>query len=83
MAGAYESACRIDHISRTKAYEGKACIIHGTNDTSVPREFIEEYMNSMKNVELHSIEGADHTFSRADWEKETIDLTTGFFKRTL
>jgi pimeloyl-ACP methyl ester carboxylesterase len=82
-AKAYESAAKIDHIARTKAFDKETCIIQGTADVSVPFEFGLEYKENMKNVTFHSIEGADHTFTRVDWEEKVLDITTSFFRKTL
>jgi Dipeptidyl aminopeptidases/acylaminoacyl-peptidases len=80
---AYRVAGSIDHIGRTRAFTKTTCIIRGTNDISVPQEFVLEYRDNMSNVEYHSIEGADHTFSRGAWEQEVIGITTEFLQRTL
>lgn len=80
---AYEIAEGIDHIGRTRAFRGKTCIIHGTSDASVPDGFVEEYRDNMEDVEFHSIDGADHTFTAVRWENEVIDITSKFFKREL
>lgn len=80
---AYESAVNMDHLKRTAQFEKDTCIIHGTNDQAVPYEIGLQYKSIMKKSEFHSIEGADHTFNKFEWEKKVIGITADFFKRSL
>ena len=50
---------------------------------TVPYETGLSYRDILKNVEFHTIEGADHTFNGVMWERKVLDITTGFFKREL
>jgi hypothetical protein len=34
-------------------------------------------------MELHVIEGADHTFNKKEWEEEAISATVGYLVNTL
>lgn len=79
----FESAASINHMERTAAFDKETCIIHGTGDTSVPYEIGLKYKRAMKNPEFHTIEGADHTFNKYEWERRVIDITVDFFRRTL
>lgn len=78
-----EAASRINAYIRVAAYSRKVCIIHGSKDEAVSDEVVLKYRNIIKNSELHTIEGANHTFERVDWRKELLDITVSFFKRTL
>lgn len=82
-AAARDSAASIDHIKRTVAFDKDTCIIHGTGDQSVPYEVGLKYRDSMKRVEFHPIEGADHTYSKVSFEKEVMGITVDFFERVL
>ena len=79
----YESVLNIDYLGRTAVFDKPSCIIHGNNDLTVPYEVGLKYKDALKNVEFHTIEGADHTFNGVMWEREVLDITTKFFKREL
>lgn len=82
-ASARDSAANIDHIKRTSMFDKKVCIIHGTNDQSVPYNIGLQYKNAMRQTEFYPIEGSNHTFNSIEWENKVIDIVTGFFIREL
>ncbi|MBO3809180.1 MAG: alpha/beta hydrolase [Candidatus Brockarchaeota archaeon] len=59
-------------------------IIHGSEDAVVPVTHAHMlYDKAGEPKKLVIIEGADHTFSRRDWEDRVIQVTTEWFKETL
>jgi dipeptidyl aminopeptidase/acylaminoacyl peptidase len=80
---AYECAKSIDPYKRTGAFDKESCIIHGTGDQTIPFEVGLKYRDILSRAEFHTVEGADHTFNRHDWEKQVLETTLGFFKRAL
>lgn len=82
-AAARDSAAGIDHLQRTSMFDKRTCIIHGTNDNSVPYSVGLQYRDVLKNSEFYSIEGADHTFTSFEWETRVIEIVTEFFRREL
>lgn len=59
-------------------------IIHGSEDPVVPvkhAQMLYDRAGEPKNLII--IEGADHTFSRRDWEDRVIEITTEWFKKNL
>ncbi|MFC1485409.1 alpha/beta hydrolase family protein [Candidatus Latescibacterota bacterium] len=62
-------------------------IINSTGDTSVNPRRSREYQQAIElnggSVELFAVDGADHLFSTARWEKEVIDRVTAWFSKTL
>jgi dipeptidyl aminopeptidase/acylaminoacyl peptidase len=80
---AYECARGINPYERAAAFHKESCIIHGTRDKSIPYEVGLKYRDMLKKAEFHGIGGADHTFNRSDCQEQVLDITVGFFKRTL
>lgn len=80
---AYDSSKVIDPYERTALFDKESCIIHGTNDQAVPYEIGLKYRDILSKAEFHTIEGADHTFNRHDWERQVLEITVGFFEKTL
>jgi len=65
------------------AYRGKALIIHGTKDDTVPLEHAYQLKKILPFSQLKKIEGADHTYNRVDWEEEVLRKTVSFLKDNL
>jgi alpha/beta superfamily hydrolase len=60
------------------------CIIHGTNDDSVPFEDSKEYSSSLMDGEFISIEGGTHGFQNPQKQREEVlQKTVKFFLRNL
>lgn len=71
---------------RIRSYKGPALIVHGNNDETITPDdsrLYEKALENRDNVELHVIEGADHTFASLVCERELIDKTSAFLKRHL
>lgn len=82
--GFFEGARALDPFASLEKYEGPVLLIHGTRDVTVPIASGKSYAAALKGrVEAHWIEGADHTFSKYEWENEAIGLTTDWFVRHL
>ncbi len=71
-------------MEQTAKYGGKAVIIHGKGDETVPWEVAEKYKALFgERGEVHYIEDADHTFRGYEWEKQLFGYTMGFIKREI
>lgn len=70
----------LDVFTRAKSYDGDVLLIHGTKDDTVPYDVSLKYqeLSYGGRAKLHSIEDADHTFNRYEWETEVIDSICQF-----
>lgn len=82
--GFFEGAQTLNPYDSLKKYEGLVLLVHGTRDVTVPIASGRSYAIALGDrAEVHWIEGADHTFSKYEWERQVIQLTTDWFKRQL
>lgn len=75
----------LDEISRASC---PALVINGPADRTVHPSRSREYMDVLRGrngipAELHVIEGADHTFASAAWERAVMERVGEWFGRTL
>ncbi|MDQ0189862.1 alpha/beta hydrolase family protein [Alicyclobacillus cycloheptanicus] len=77
-----EDLCTFDVYPRAQAYKGPVLIVHGRADEVVPSETAEAYQTQayFGRAQVRCIEGANHTFDRAEWESALIDELVGFLK---
>ncbi len=69
-------------VPRLSKFKGKSIVIHGSADTSVPVSEAAIYQKTLgRKAQVHILEGADHTFNRAGWEKTVIDLTRSWLAK--
>lgn len=62
-----------------EAYHGPVKIIQGMNDTAVPASTPEVFANQYgRDIEIHYIDEADHTFASLDWLSELFNESTKF-----
>ncbi|AUS96698.1 alpha/beta hydrolase [Clostridium thermosuccinogenes] len=79
--GFVEDIMKVDIIGKTAQYDKNVLILHGDNDTAVPVETSDRYLEVFeKRCLLHIIEGADHTFNRKNWEDEVLEHTAAFLQ---
>lgn len=82
-----EDAAATDPAASLAGSGAPALIIHGTGDQTVPFADSTIYLRARKGnsarTERLAVEGANHVFSRADWRKQVIDATAGWFRETL
>ncbi|MHB0878289.1 MAG: alpha/beta hydrolase [Anaerolineae bacterium] len=79
-----ESACAARPIDEVCSFAGPVLVLHGSNDEVVPPSDAEKYAQAIgPKARLHIIEGADHTFSSFEWERELYRLTGDFLAETL
>jgi dipeptidyl aminopeptidase/acylaminoacyl peptidase len=65
-------------------FSGKALVIHGEADASVPVTEAQVYRDLLKKkAVVHILKGADHTFNRNEWEKTVIDITAVWLRDNL
>ncbi|HEX2953643.1 MAG TPA: alpha/beta fold hydrolase [Bacillota bacterium] len=65
-------------------YQGPVLLLHGSADPSIPLVDSERYLALYDNsAKMQVIKGANHSFDDASWEKQVIEATVGFFKKTL
>jgi len=83
----FREALRLNVLEKPAALRCKLCIIHGSEDTTVPpSESVLIYRRALQDgieAEHHLIEGADHSFSRAHWRRELYSRTHAWFRKTL
>jgi uncharacterized protein len=78
--GFFDSALRLDPLAELKSYKGRALVVHGDTDLTVPLDHAHDYHAALPGSGLHVIKGADHTFNRLDWEQELIQTTVEWLK---
>ncbi|HEU4965022.1 MAG TPA: alpha/beta fold hydrolase [Bacilli bacterium] len=75
-----EEVVEMDVFGRSKGYAGPVLLVHGTADPLVPFQTSELYKQHCygDQATIHPITGADHTFNKHEWEREMIEVVTGF-----
>lgn len=69
-------------MERASEFTGKVLLIHGTGDATVPYEVSNQYKVIYKErVEIHLIDGADHTFQKIEWIDQLFRTSLGFIKK--
>lgn len=75
-----------DGIHALSEYSGSLLVIAGGNDKVVPRNVTDVYYHHAQRAKcrkIHSVENADHRFSRREWLEETYRVTAEWFEKTL
>ncbi len=73
-----------DSLTTVKNHAGKALIVHGTADPTVPFAVGQQYAAALReHGTLHAIDGAGHTFESIPHHDEALRVTLEFFKRLL
>jgi len=69
----------------SKGYDKPVLIVHGTEDAAVKYEVSDKILEEVYrgNAKRITIEGADHTFNKLEWEKKAIEESINFFKENL
>ncbi|MGL6248331.1 MAG: alpha/beta hydrolase family protein [Culicoidibacterales bacterium] len=71
----------IDLFMGIGQYQGEIQIIQGTQDQAVPWKTAEAYRQHYSQpVQIHYLEGADHTFSSLAWLEQLFELSSTFFR---
>ncbi len=66
-------------LEEVRNYRGPSLVVHGTNDATVPPADASDYRIALGGrCTLHYVQGADHTFARADWKAGTIGVSREF-----
>jgi len=80
-----ESALAIQPLQEAQQFEGDVFIVHGTEDQAVPVSEADEYARAFEHRQpkVLLMDGADHTFSREDWESRVINETVAWLGETL
>ncbi len=80
-----EDVQAIDPLAEVGQYGGPALVVHGAADEVVPVDHAHRYMDALATTDkrLLVVEGADHTFARADWEAQVITETAQWLAQRL
>jgi uncharacterized protein len=71
-------------LPKLARFKGKALVIHGELDATVPVSEAEAYRKTLgQRAAVYILKGADHTFNRKEWEEEVIDTTAKWLKKKL
>ncbi|MGD9569661.1 MAG: alpha/beta hydrolase family protein [Sedimentibacter sp.] len=70
----------IDPIEFSKDYKKHVLIVHGTKDQDVFPINAVNYNTAFQDSELYFIDGADHTYSSAEFESKLLIATENYFK---
>lgn len=75
----------LDPLEVVQEYAGPTLVVHGSEDLVVPVEHGQCYYEQVgsEDKEIIIIEGADHTYNKAEWEQEVIIKTTDWLSRKL
>ena len=74
---------QVKKLETLSTYKGKALIIHGTEDQTVPFEHAYRLIKVLPSSRLKKIKGADHTYNRVDWEEKVLRETANFLMENL
>ncbi|HXL04971.1 MAG: alpha/beta hydrolase [Firmicutes bacterium] len=75
----YDDLTRWDTYNEIAKFQGKALIVHGREDETVPCATARRYYEVLgERAESVMIEGADHTYNRHDWEMTLFQETLRF-----
>ena len=73
-----------DSLEAVKNHAGKALIVHGTADPTVPFAVGQQYAAALEGrATLHAIDGAGHTFESIPHHDEALRVTVKFFQSSL
>lgn len=74
----------LDIYKKAAPYGRNVFILHGDNDMTVPLSVSERYLKIYGDrATLHMIEGANHPFSKQEWEDELLGETVRFLQKEL
>ena len=83
----FDDLNNIKPLEEIKKASCPVLVINGSNDETVQpirsKEYIDVLSRNGGTAELCVIEGADHTFSSIQWEREVIDRVKSWFRATL
>ena len=83
----FKEALSLNVLENLGALRCKLCVIHGTEDATVPPSesglIYHRALQKGLEAEHHLIKGADHTFSRVDRRRELYSRTYAWFRKTL
>jgi pimeloyl-ACP methyl ester carboxylesterase len=83
-SGFFEEIGRWDIIREVRKFEGQVMIVHGSYDQTIPVEAAFKYYQALPGrSRLKIIDGADHAFSRYDWQAGALKQTADFFSEIL
>ncbi|KHO62926.1 alpha/beta hydrolase [Thermoanaerobacter sp. YS13] len=76
---------KLNIFELSKGYDKPVLIVHGTEDAAVKYEVSDKILEEVYkgNAKRITIEGADHTFNKLEWEKKAIEESINFFKENL
>lgn len=68
-------------LDELASYRNAGLVVHGTADTVVPLSEASAYIDALRPGyrQLFAVDGGDHTFARADHERQVIGLTSAWF----
>jgi dienelactone hydrolase len=73
-----------DPLPALRAFQGKALILHGEKDATVPLEEAQLFKKALGDqATLQIVKGADHTFNKTAWENELMQSTVTWAKAHL
>lgn len=71
-------------VEDVKRFRGRALIIHGSGDPTVPWQHAEMYKEALgERATLHKLDSKAHVFDEPPVERQAIDLIVSWFKETL
>ncbi len=79
-----ESLRQAEPVEVARRFHGPVLVVHGTHDTVIPAAHSKRLAEALGGrCELELIDGADHTFARADWQSQAISAAARFFSKHL
>ncbi len=75
---------QVQPLAEVARYAGPALIVHGAQDDVVPPTDADAYEAALPGrVTKHIVAHADHTYNRASWEREVLQVSVDFFRSEL
>lgn len=81
----FEQLEKFNPGKRVQKYDGPSLIVQGSADWIVPSENVDRWKEAFegKPLDVHTVEGGDHAFTKDPWTTEAINKTTSWLKDKL
>lgn len=81
----FEQLEKFNPGKRVQKFNGPSLIVQGSADWIVPAENVERWKEAFegKSLDVHTVEGGDHAFTKDPWTTEAINKTTSWLKEKL
>ncbi len=81
----FEQLEKFNPGKRVQKYDGPSLIVQGSTDWIVPPENVDRWKEAFEGraLDVHTVEGGDHAFTKEPWSQEAINKSTDWLKEKL